>query len=126
MGRLYALDTRWAERACRLSCMNRDVSGRAMALMAPRWPPQVSSGSIQHTWDAYHLSLRNLIFEFDWCRVLPASVPVTVFHGTDDPIGDRFHIEKIIGKSKVVNVPGADHHVALEHPELLFDALDEL
>lgn len=124
MGRLFALDTKWAELACRLSCANRVVSGRLMALMAPRWPTTVSSDASQHTWAAYHLSLRSLIFEFTWARVLPSSVPVTVFRGTADSIGDRSHIIKLIGKSNLVDVPGADHHVALEHPELLFDALD--
>ncbi|MEP1124667.1 MAG: alpha/beta fold hydrolase [Ilumatobacter sp.] len=125
MGRLFALDAKWAERACRLSCSNRDVSGRVMALMAPRWPTQISRVAGRHTWEAYHLSLRNLIFEFDWSRVLPAGVPVTVFHGANDPIGDQAHIAKMIGRAKIAEVPGADHHVALQHPQLLFDALGE-
>lgn len=124
MGRLFALDTKWAERACRINCRNRDVSGQLMALMAPRWPTEISSDASQHSWDAYHLSLRHLILDFNWSRVLPASVPVTVFHGVDDPIGDRAHIAKLLGKPKIVSVSGADHHVALQHPELLFDALD--
>lgn len=124
MGRLFARDTKWAERACRLSCTNREASGRIMALVAPRWPTRVSSDASRHTWAAYHLSLRSLIFDFTWARVLPSSVPVTVFRGADDLIGDRSHMIKLIGKSNLVDVPGADHHVALEHPELLFDALD--
>jgi pimeloyl-ACP methyl ester carboxylesterase len=124
MGRLFALDTKWAERACRINCMNRDVSGRMMALMAPRWPTEVSSDAGLHTWDAYHHSLRSLILDFNWSKVLPASVPVTIFHGADDPIGDQSHIAKLAGSAKVVNVAGADHHVALQHPELLFEALE--
>ena len=124
MGRLFALDTKWAERACRLNCINRDVSGQMMALMAPRWPTQVSSDASQHTWEAYHLSLRNLIFDVRWTRILPASVPVTIFHGTDDPIGDRNHIAKIARNAIVVDVDEADHHVALQRPDLLFDALE--
>lgn len=124
MGRLFALDTKWAERACRINCANRGVSGHVMALMAPRWPTAISSAASRHTWDAYHGSLSSLLLEFDWSRVLPASVPVTVFHGTDDPIGDPRYIAKISGGASVVSVPGADHHVALQHPELLFDALE--
>ena len=124
MGRLFARDTKWAERACRINCWNRDLSGQMMALMAPRWPTEISSDASQHTWDAYHLSLRNLLLDFNWFDVLPASVPLTIFHGADDPIGDKAHIAKIVGAGEVVNVPGADHHIALEHPELLFDALD--
>ena len=124
MGRLFALDTKWAERACRINCVNRDVSGQFMALMAPRWPTAVSSDASQHTWAAYHLSLRNLILDFDWSTVLPASVPLTIFHGSDDQIGDQAYISEIVGTADVVNVAGSDHHVALEHPELLPDALD--
>jgi pimeloyl-ACP methyl ester carboxylesterase len=124
MGRLFALDTKWAERACRVNCMNRDVSGRMMALIAPRWPTEVSSNAGRHTWDAYNQSLQSLILEFNWSKVLPASVPATIFHGIDDPVGDQSHIAKLAGSAKVVNISAADHHVALKHPELLFDALD--
>ena len=124
MARLFALDTKWAERACRINCANRELSGRMMALASPRWPTPVSRGASKHTWDAYHGSLRSLILEFDWTRVLPASVPVMVFRGTKDQIGDPAYIAKLARGAAVVNVPGADHHVALEHPSLLFEALD--
>lgn len=124
MGRLFALDTKWAELACRINCWNRDLSGRAMALMAPRWPMEVSSRASRHTWSAYHGSLRSLILDFDWKQVLPASVPVTIFHGTEDPIGDQEYLVELADGATIVNVPGADHHVALEHPELLLDSLD--
>jgi len=124
MGRLFALDTKWAERACRINCWNRNISGQMMALMAPRWPTEISSDASQHSWAAYQLSLRNLILDFNWSSVMPASVPVTVFRGANDSIGDQAHIAKLIGKPRIVIVSGADHHVALQHPELLFDALD--
>jgi pimeloyl-ACP methyl ester carboxylesterase len=124
MGRLFALDTKWAERACRINCMNRDVSGRVMGLMAPRWPTEVSSNAGRHTWDAYRHSLQSLIIDFNWSAVLPAGVPVTVFRGVDDPIGDQSQIAELVGSANVLNVSGADHHVALEHPELLFNVLE--
>lgn len=126
MGRLFALDTKWAERACRINCINRDVSGRLIALMAPRWPTEISRQASRHTWEAYRQSLRSLVLEFDWSRVLPASGPVTIFRGAGDPIGDRTYAKKIAGSAKIVDVPGADHHIALEYPELLIDALGAL
>jgi pimeloyl-ACP methyl ester carboxylesterase len=125
MGRLFALDTKWAERACRVNCMNRALSGRAMAVMAPRWPTQVSSRAARHTWAAYQQSLQNLILDFNWAKVLPATVPVTIFHGGKDTIGDQSHIAKVMRTAAIVNVAGADHHIALEHPHLLFDALEQ-
>lgn len=123
MGRLFLLDTKWAERACRINCANRSLSGAAMAAMAPRWPVEVSSQASRHTWEAYHLSLRNLVLEFNWSRVLPASVPVTIWRGADDPIGDAAYIKRIAGTATVVTIAGGDHHVPLHHPELLFDAI---
>lgn len=124
MARLFALDTKWAERACRLNCSNRDISGRIMALMAPRWPTRIGRDAALHTWSAYHGSLRALILEFDWSTVLPAAVPVTVVRGSDDPIGDHGHLGKLAGGASVVDVDGADHHVALQHPQLLAEVLD--
>lgn len=123
MGRLFVLDTRWAEWACRVNCADRRLSGRMMAMVAPRWPVPVSSAASQHTWDAYHMSVRNLIIDVDWSRLLPASVPVTVFRGADDSIGDPVLIAKLVGESNVVTVAGADHHIALQQPKILFDAL---
>ncbi len=124
MGRLFALDTKWAERACRINCWNRDLSGRVMALMAPRWPTAVSRDAGRHTWDAYHGSLRSLILDFDWTAVLPAGVAVTIFHGSDDPIGDQYFIAELGTGVTTVAVPGVDHHVALQRPELLYNALE--
>lgn len=123
MSRLLVLDTRWAERACRINCVNRDLSGRVMAALAPRWPTKVSSDASRHTWPAYHSSLRSLVLDFDWTDVLPADVPVTFFHGADDPIGDQARIAELAGNAELVDVPSSGHHVALQHPELLFDAL---
>jgi len=125
MGRLFLLDSRWAQRACRFSCENRDISGQMMAFTAPRWPTPVSSAAAHHTWSAYSGSLRALILDFDWTKVLPSTVPVTIFHGLDDPVGDQEYIAAISGGAEIVAVPGADHHVALQHPELLFDAIQE-
>lgn len=123
MGRLFALDTRWAAWACRVNCANRNLSGLMMALMAPRWPTEVSRGASRHTWEAYHGSLRALVFDFDWTAVLPAAVPVTVFHGCDDPISDTEFIARLAPDAIVVNASDADHHVALQRPQLLIDAL---
>ncbi|MFN3255341.1 MAG: alpha/beta fold hydrolase [Ilumatobacter sp.] len=126
MARLFALNPKWARQACRANCANRDLSSRVMAALAPRWPSPVSMSASRHTWEAYRGSLGALILDFDWTSVLPSSVPVTIFHGTDDPIGDQAHIARRSGSATIVNVPDSGHHLALEHPELLFDALDNL
>lgn len=123
MARLFLLETGWAERACRLSCANRDVSGQLMALASPRWPTALSRAASRHTWDAYHGSLHALVLDVDWTEALPAQVPVTIFRGTDDTIGDREFTRKVAGEAHIVDVPDGDHHLALRRPDLLFDAL---
>lgn len=123
MTRLFLLDTKWAERACHLSCTNRELSGWMMALAGPKWPTAVSRSASEHTWEAYHLSLRNLVIDFRWARALPASAPVTIFRGSDDPIGDAPYTATIAGSATIIVVPGGDHHLPVQHPELLLDAL---
>ncbi|MEL6894453.1 MAG: hypothetical protein AAFP84_22885, partial [Actinomycetota bacterium] len=98
-------------------------SGAAMAAMAPRWPVEVSRRASRHTWEAYHLSLLNLVLEFNWSRVLPASVPVTIWRGADDPIGDASYVKRIAGNATVATIAGGDHHLPLTHEELLFDSI---
>lgn len=73
-----------------------------MALLAPRWPTAISRGA---------------------AAVLPASVSLTVFRGTADPIGDPALITRLSHGATVLDIAGADHHVAIRHPELLLDAM---
>ena len=122
MARLFLLDTAWAERLCRISCVNRKASGQMMALMAPRWPTRVSRNASQHTWEAYRQSLTALVLTFDWRTVFPARVPVMIFHGTQDPIGDHHHLASLVDATDLIEVPGGGHHIALTDPELLYRA----
>lgn len=122
--RLFLLDTRWAERACHVSCRHRTTSGRAMALMAPRWPVPISTRASLHTWDAYQQSLNSLVLTFDWATVLPGEVEVTIFRGATDPIGNRSYLEELVGEADLIDVAGGGHHIALTNPELLYDLLE--
>lgn len=124
MSRLLLMDTAVAEWACRLNCANRDLSGRLMSLLAPRWPTAISRDASQHTWDAYQGSLRSLVLDIDWHELLPASAPFTIWRSTDDAIGDHDHITGLNGTRSVTLVAGAGHHVALQRPDLLIDAVD--
>lgn len=117
-------DAELAQRLCRFSCANRRVSGWAMAAASPRWPIDVSRRAALHTWAAFDGSLTALVLRPDWTSLFSVDVPVTVFRGTDDPIGDRAHLTSVARRARIVDVEGADHHVALTHPHLLFDLLD--
>lgn len=125
MARLFLNDARWAQRLCRFSCEHREFSGQVLALLAPRWPTEVSSDAVRHTWESFDGSMRSLVLDFEWAGVLPAAVPVTIFHGADDPIGDRTLIAELCADATIVSVSDADHHIALQQPQLLFDAIEQ-
>lgn len=123
MSRLFLLDTRWAELACRVNCWNRTLSGWVMAAMAPSWPTAVSRQASRHTWAAYNGSLRSLVLDVDWTALLPAEVPLTIWRGTHDTIGDDELIEKLANPASITDIDDAGHHVALRRPDLLIDEL---
>lgn len=93
-----------------------------MSLASPRWPIHISRQVAQHTWEEYHGSLRSLILDFDWTTVLPAKVQITRFHGANDAIGDESYIEELTNSNGVL-VDDATHHIALERPDLLINAV---
>lgn len=123
MARVLMADSRWAEWACAANCRNRTVSGWAMAALAPHWPTEVSRQASRHTWEAYRGSMASLVLEFDWTTVLPTLAPLTIFRGDDDQIGDRGYLDGLVADAEIVDVAGADHHVAILRPDLLLDRL---
>ena len=124
MTRLLLTDGEWAQRACRFNCANRRVSGWVIAATSPRWPTDVSRRAALHTWEAFDGALSALVVDADWRRLFDIDTPVTIFRGAVDEIGDRSHLTSVARNATIVDVDGADHHLALTHPHLLFDLLD--
>ena len=124
MARLLFADQEWSQRICRWSCDHRNAAGWVMAAGSPRFPVDVSRRAALHSWEAFDGSLRSLVLSADWRRLFDVEAPVTVFRGTDDEIGDRDALTAVAGGATVVDVEGADHHVALTHSHLLFDLLE--
>jgi pimeloyl-ACP methyl ester carboxylesterase len=124
MSKLLIADNDWSRRLCRLNCEHRRLAGWLMAAAAPKWPTDVSRRASLHTWDAFDGSLHSLVLDADWRRLFSIDTPVTIFRGVDDAIGDRGHLTSVARKATIVDVEGADHHVALSHPNLLFDLLE--
>lgn len=128
MARLFFLDTSWAERLCAFSCRHRNVVGWMAVAMAPRWPVAISRATNQHTWPAYRDSLRNLVLEIDWRALVAAAPSVTIVRGAHDRIGDgdfAAELAATVEQAALINVEGAGHHVALTHPDVLFDLLEQ-
>lgn len=124
MTRLLLADDQLAERMCRFSCANRDVSGWLMASAAPRWPVDVSRRAALHTWEAFDGSIHSLVLDVDWATLFDLDVPVTIFRGLEDPIGDRGYTDTVARSATIVEIEGAGHHVPITHSHLLFDLLE--
>lgn len=125
MARLSINEAGWSQRLYRFSCDHREFSAQVLALLAPRWPTELCSDGVRNTCESFDSSMGSLLLDVEWARLLPASVPLTIFHGADDPIGDRAAIAELCVDANIVSVADADHHVALQQPQLLFDAIEQ-
>ena len=124
MARLLVADQEWSQRVCRWSCDHRAAAGWIMAAGSPRFPVDVSRRAALHSWDAFDGSLRSLVLHADWRCLFDVDAPVTVVRGTEDGIGDRRALAAAARHATIIDVEGADHHVALTHSHLLFDLLE--
>ncbi len=128
LAQLLIRTSRCAERTHRMiaTSEHRFLGAALMTVIVPRWPTVLRREAGTATWGAFQEALRSLVLDFNWSSVLPASVPLTVFYGTEDPIGDEAFIVQISGGAKLVRVPYTDDHAMVLHPEFIFDELDRL
>ena len=121
--------TIWSKRpmAIRLSewvCRHRWAAGWVMAAFAPRFPIDMSRRASLHSRASYLGSLDALVLGPPWPELFTdVQSPVTVFRGTEDTVGRRDYLAAVGRRATIVHVEGADHHVPLTHPHLLFDHL---
>ncbi len=93
MLRLFALDTRWAETACRWNCRHRTTAGWLSALAEPSLPVPVARAASLHTWPAFRDAVDHLVIDTDWSGLIAGvnalGIPVHLVWGRDDPTYDR-------------------------------------
>ncbi len=125
MTRLFVLDTRWAERACAISCHHRSAAGWITAAAEPTLPVRVARGVSLHTWPAYRDAMRDLVLGTDWRQLLSQlddhRIRVELTYGIADKVGDHDHARAIGAAgshSTVTMIPNAGHHLPMSHPEL--------
>lgn len=125
MTRLFVLDTKWAERACAVSCNNRAAAGWLTAAAEPGLPVRVARAVSLHTWPAYRDAMRHLVIETDWRRLRSEldghGIRLDLTYGVEDRVGDQEHVRAISSagtRSTVTMVPGAGHHLPMSHPEV--------
>ena len=132
MTRLFVLDTKWAERACAISCNHRRAAGWLTAAAEPGLPVQVARAVSLHTWPAYRDAMRHQVIEADWQRLLSDldnhGIGVDLTYGVDDTVGDQDHVRAISpagARSTITMVRGAGHHLPMSHPDVCVAQLNE-
>ncbi len=122
MTRLFVLDTKWAQRACAISCRHRSAAGWLTAAAEPRLPIPVARAVSQHTWPAYRDAMRDLVINTDWPGLLRQlddnGISTELVWGSNDKVGDPEYARTIIGATaSLTPIADADHHLPLTHPE---------
>lgn len=130
MAKVFLLNTKWAERVCRVNCAHRVLAGIVAASVDPTLPVAITRRASLHTWPAYRQSIDRLVIDVGWADDLAAldqaDVPVLLVQGSDDRIGDRHMIEmSSSGSASTAHeiVPQADHHLPITHAHLAVDHL---
>lgn len=129
--RLLLADERLARRLCRFNCEHRTASGWLSAAMAPRWPIPIARQASLHTWDAYHQTLHEQVFQTPWADLLArldaADVAVQLVWGDHDPVGDRALATAASEHLPHVNVSVVvgDHTLPAARPRLAVDLLHQ-
>ncbi len=123
MARLFVLDTRWAARACALSCRNRVAAGWVTAALQPSIPVPVARAVSSHTWPAYRDAMRDLILNVPWRDLLAEldhhDLDVRLVWGTNDDVGDDQYARAAVQELRqttLVRVDGADHYLPMSQP----------
>jgi pimeloyl-ACP methyl ester carboxylesterase len=123
MAKLFAIDTRWAARACALSCRNRVAAGWLAAALQPSIPVPVARTVPSHTWPAYRDAMRDLVLEVPWRDLLTEldhhHIDVRLVWGDNDDVGDVRYAREVaqeLPQTTVARVAGADHYLPMSQP----------
>ncbi len=129
--RLFAMDGKPAQLACRLMCAQRTAAARMAIISRPDVPSPLAAASVEHTWASYRGSLRSLVIDNDWREPLlaleAAGIGAELQWGNEDKIGSPSDVEGWASNRpsiEIVRVPGCDHHLPFVAPRTaVVDAL---
>jgi len=131
MTRLFVLDTKWARRACALSCRYRYLAGWLTVAVEPRLPVAIARAVSLHTWPSYRDAIRELVIETDWAALVGEldgdGIQLRFVWGDADPIGDRVFARELLSNAPhaaVVVVDGGDHQLPLAQPSRCLNHLE--
>lgn len=100
------------------------LAGWLIAAAVPSLPVPLARSAL-HDVDGWRASFTALVFDADWSGLYAeAGAPITVFQPVDvSERSDGFDAAQRNEGCTVVPVPGADRHLAVTRPHLLFDVL---
>ncbi len=120
MPRLFAMDARPAQLACRVMCRYRAAAARMAVVARPDIPGALAEAGVEHTWPSYRGSLRSLVLDNDWhqplMRLGAAGVSVELQWGSEDEVGNPGEVATLVADLptvQVVTVEGQGHHLPL-------------
>lgn len=123
MPRLFVMDAKPAQIACRVMCKYRGAAARMAVVARPDIPGAVAAASVEHSWPSYRGSLRALVIDNEWHQALEAlataGVSVELQWGTEDEIGNPDEVQALMADMTnvtVLRVDGHDHHLPFVAP----------
>jgi pimeloyl-ACP methyl ester carboxylesterase len=118
--RLFGLDTRWAELACRALCEQHSrIAARLARWWRPDLPAELATDAVEHSWSSYCETLTRVVLSAEapaWLESIRA--PVHLVMGSEDKVPDADFVKSLA--TRIPNVttvvwPSAEHDVPLVH-----------
>jgi pimeloyl-ACP methyl ester carboxylesterase len=90
MTRLFGLDTRWAELACKWLCQrHRPLAATLATRIRPDLPEALTNDAVQHSWESFSETLTRLLLTAEATTWLDQiDVPIHLIAGEQDPVVD--------------------------------------
>jgi pimeloyl-ACP methyl ester carboxylesterase len=116
--RLFGLDTRWAEIACRQLCERRpSLAAKLVVRLRPDLPRELAADAVEHSWASYSETLTRVVLAAEashWLEQIDA--PVLFVVGSDDAVCDLGFLGQLVSGTRVADLlvlPGAGHDLPL-------------
>jgi pimeloyl-ACP methyl ester carboxylesterase len=123
--RWLAMDTPLAKAACTFMCMLRPVLQAIAPYLVRHVPHVVAKDALDHNWQSYSHTMRNVIFRGDshrWLREFKGQV--LLVHGSHDKTAPLTHVEPLAHSANVKLLRlDADHGLIFSHSELIAASL---
>ncbi len=105
MVRLFAMDTLWAELACKAMYPFSGFAERLAGWIRADLPAPIAEGAVKHSWASYSGTVRNLILAPQPPRELTSlQIPIWLIAGDRDDVVDIAFLKTVAGASNAVRL----------------------